>query len=465
MKQIDSTRAYPGRGPTFGPGVGAAALLLLTVAQTPAWSAPLKVTPTTPVGITLVEVVRDEGGGQPVLLWYRPGDAQGHTLFEFDQDRPGVSNCSGACAQEFRPLMVSSTATAFGDWSIVRGADGVRQWAYQTHPLYVWTKERHPGEVATNVGLTAEGASIPDISPNLEGKPSTEKPLMPPDGWRVARFTPAASLKLPDGIDARVVPSALAVALTDAGGMTLYTFDGDARRDGQTCTASSCDLEWIAVAAPTIAMPVGDFSIVTRNDGARQWCYHGRPLYTYAGDKLPGDVHGAGVKPHWDVATLTQDFRPKDVAVTTLDGYGDAISLHGMTLYGGYPFEHRIGGRNQRDDFTHNSYLKGKVLGPNACADAHCLAQWHPFAAPADAQPNGWWEPITRSDGSKQWAYKGYAMYTYGGDQAPGDHSGQAQYDFVNPDGTPPNFQRLMFFVDITHVLAGAGIYWNIAKP
>ena len=463
MHAIPMKRAAVGVGAALGSSVTTAVLLL--AAQSAAWAAPLKVTPTTPAGITLVEVVRDEGGGQPVLLWYRPGDEAGRTLFEFDQDRPGISNCRDACAQEFRPLTASSGAKAFGDWSIVRRPDGGRQWTYQSHPLYVWTKEKVPGEVATNVALTAEGATIPDISPNLEGGPPPEKPLMPPDGWQVAHFTPAASLKLPDGIDARIVPSALAVALTESNGMTLYTFDGDARRDGQSCTAASCDLEWIPVTAPTIAVPVGDFAIVTRVDGALQWTYHNRPLYTYAGDKLPGDVHGAAVDQRWDVAALTEDFRPADVGVTSLDGYGDVISAHGMTLYGGYPFEHRIGGRNQRDDFTHNSYLKGKVLGPNACVDARCFAQWHPFAAPANAQPDGWWEPIVRADGTKQWAYKGYALYTYAGDQKPGDHSGQAFYDFVNPNGTPPNFQRLMFFVDLTHVKAGGGIYWNIAKP
>ena len=85
--------------------------------------------------------------------------------------------------------------------------------------------------------------------------------------------------------------------------------------------------------------------------------------------------------------------------------------------------------------------------------------------APADAQPDGWWEPITRPDGSKQWAYKGYAMYTYAGDKAPGDHSGQAVYDFVNPDGTPHELSARDVLRDITHVRAGAGIYWNIAKP
>jgi len=46
-----------------------------------------------------------------------------------------------------------------------------------------------------------------------------------------------------------------------------------------------------------------------------------------------------------------------------------------------------------------------------------------------------------------------------------GDHSGQAIYDYVNPDGTHPNFPREMLFVNITQVIAGAGFYWNIAHP
>jgi predicted lipoprotein with Yx(FWY)xxD motif len=289
--------------------------------------------------------------------------------------------------------------------------------------------------------------------------------MMPPEGWQVARFTPGAAMSVPDGIEAQVVPSALAVALTDADGMTLYVFDGDARRDGQACTSSSCEVQWLPIGAPTLAMPVGDFSIVTRLDGSRQWAYKGRPLYAYAGDHLRGDVHGAGVDKRWEIAALTQDFRPRDVAVTTLDGYGDVLSLRGITLYGSYMFEHRIGGRNQRDDFTHNAYKKGKELGANGCLDPQCLRLWHPFLAEADAQPNGWWEPITRPDGSMQWAYKGFAMYTYTADQRPGDHSGQAVYDYVNPDGSYENFQREMFFVKITKVLAGAGVYWNIAHP
>ena len=33
------------------------------------------------------------------------------------------------------------------------------QWAYQSRPLYTWSQEEEPGEVATNVGLTETAKS------------------------------------------------------------------------------------------------------------------------------------------------------------------------------------------------------------------------------------------------------------------------------------------------------------------
>src|SRR5579872_3567123 len=107
--------------------------------------------PTTPAGITLVEVVRELNASEPKLLWVRPGDAAGGTLLMFDQDRAGRSRCVAACAQEFPPLSAPPDARPSGDWSLVHRRDGSLQWAYQSHPLYTWVKERTPGEVATNV--------------------------------------------------------------------------------------------------------------------------------------------------------------------------------------------------------------------------------------------------------------------------------------------------------------------------
>lgn len=418
-----------------------------------------KVPATTPPGVTLVEVVRELNASEPKLLWIRPGDSEGHTLLMFDRDSAQRSECVAACAQEFLPLRAAHGARAFGDWSLVARQDGPPQWAYQSHPLYTWSKETMPGELATNVALK-ETANL-----KLAEDPVQPGSLLPPEGWSVVRFTPGASATLPDGIDVQLVESAQAVSLVDASGLTLYTFDGDAAGDGQSCAASGCTLRWLPLAAPALGMPIGDFSIVTRPDGSKQWAYRKQPLYEYSGDKLPGDTHGIGLDQRWGIAALSENFRPQGVTVVTFNGYGDALSWNGKTLYGGYPFEKRWGGRNLHETFSHNAYYKGKRLGAAACVDSDCLQRWHPLLAPADAHSGGFWEIVQRPDGSRQWAYKGYALYTYQRDASPSDHTGQATYDFHNPEGGYAQFEQAMFLADFAYYRGGAGIYWSIAKP
>lgn len=53
-----------------------------------------------------------------------------------------------------------------------------------------------------------------------------------------------------------------------------------------------------------------------------------------------------------------------------------------------------------------------------------CATNWPPLAAAADAKPMSDWTPITRDDGSKQWAYKGKPLYLWIKDTKPGDRSG-----------------------------------------
>ena len=314
--------------------------------------------------------MRDLPISEPQVLWLRPGDAEGRTLFIYGQDSGGKSNCGESCALEFPPLLAAAGAKPSMDWSLVRRSDGKLQWAYQSHPLYTWVKETVPGEVATNVGL------VETANAKTAEVPVTAGSLLPPTGWQVARFKPAASLALPDGFDARLVAAAQSVALVDISGRTLYTFDGDAKRDGQDCADGGCSLQWQPVAAPELALALGEFSVVRRADGSQQWAYQGKPLYLYPGDKLPGDANGIGVDPRWSVAAVTENFRPAHIGIANFNGYGAALVLDGRTLYGGYPFEKRWGGRNLRDTFT-NQYARGKRLGASACIDA-CLKKLAP---------------------------------------------------------------------------------------
>jgi len=413
--------------------------------------------PTTPPGITLVEVVRELSASAAQVLWVRPGDPDGHTLFTMDADGANASKCVDACAQEFPPLLAKAGAKPVGDWTLVKRADGSRQWAYLTKPLYAWSKEKEPGEVATNVGLT-ESANM-----KLAENPQKAGDLMPPPGWQVARFAPGAGVDVPDGIQAQLSDSAQGVVLTDFGGNTLYAFGGYLKREGEAC-GGDCARQWLPVAAPALAMNVGGFTVVSRADGSKQWAFKGKPLYKFAGDLMAGDVHGAGVNKAFTMALVAENFRPAQVTLASLDGYGDTLSVNGMTLYAGTAFQKYWGGRNLRDSFE-NTYLRGKKLGAEACSDASCEKMWKPLKAPADAQANGFWEPVARHDGTRQWAYKGYALYTYAGDKAPGQHYGQATYDFAKLEGDAKDMERSAFLAEVGKAPGGAGIYWNLAKP
>ena len=48
--------------------------------------------------------------------------------------------------------------------------------------------------------------------------------------------------------------------------------------------------------------PSDEYSIVTRDDGSKQWAYKGKPLYFWIKDQKPGDKTGDGVNNVWRVA-------------------------------------------------------------------------------------------------------------------------------------------------------------------
>ena len=47
--------------------------------------------------------------------------------------------------------------------------------------------------------------------------------------------------------------------------------------------------------------PAGAYTIVMRDDGARQWAYKGKPVYTYQADQKPGDRAGDNFKDVWHI--------------------------------------------------------------------------------------------------------------------------------------------------------------------
>ena len=86
--------------------------------------------------------------------------------------------------------------------------------------------------------------------------------------------------------------------LVDARGRTLYLFEKDT--GAMSSCYGACASVWpplttAANAQAATGVPAAKLATTKRSDGKTQVTYDGHPLYTYAGDQQPGDVHGQGL--------------------------------------------------------------------------------------------------------------------------------------------------------------------------
>jgi len=188
--------------------------------------------------------------------------------------------------------------------------------------------------------------------------------------------------------------------MTDVKNMSLYTTVRD-QTPGKSACEGPCAQQWPALIAPANAKASGDWSLVTRADGSKQWAFRNQPLYRFSRDLSPGDSYGDGVDGEWTIAAKYVA-TPSSVAVarSTL-GHIFVDSRTGTALY---------------------KFTKDKK-NESACTGA-CTRDWTPFKAPTMAVAPVDWSVMQRADGIRQWAYKGTPLYRYNGDQAAGDARG-----------------------------------------
>ena len=102
------------------------------------------------------------------------------------------------------------------------------------------------------------------------------------------------------------MPSSLKMSgpvIIDSAGKPVYTYDNDTMKGMSHCEGP-CEAAWPPVKAAASAKPVGDFTIIGRSDGSKQWAYKDKPLYTYAKDTAgqPGAGEGPGMP--WKLAKM-----------------------------------------------------------------------------------------------------------------------------------------------------------------
>ena len=370
-----------------------------------------------PEGITLVNVMKTMDDAIPQYLWRRLGDATGKPLYTSDADQSGASSCAAECAKEFPPYLAGPQAKALGDFTLVSRSDGGKQWAYQGKPLYRYSGTDPAGQPVGARFALKEDPKWADPASDV---------FSPKASWRRAAYMPDQTAVMPGTVELDDLAIAGGFGFVDATNhLTVYAAP----------VAHKLAKEWRPLRASTIARPIGEFSIITRaDDHSLQWGYKGEALYTFTGDYSPGEVNGICTGDAAIHAALAmRNFTPPGIEVRTSPGRGPIMTNgKGLSLYYVSRYQLQYGARETRDGHA-ITYNDAKALGTAACV-GECTNSWKPFLATAKDQGWGFWEVIDRTDGTKQWAFKGSPVYAFAGDKKPGDLEGNNRYVIVYGD-------------------------------
>ena len=305
-----------------------------------------------------------------------------------------------ACRHKHKPVEVTEGSKPVGPWTIVEDTYGIKQWAYRSHVVYTSVKDLAPGQAWNDVDTGMRQ-------------------------YRKRFLTLFAPLDLPPDITLQTI--GVARILGTFTGRTLYTLAQD--RAGKSTCEGACLDQWSPYLGGALSQPRGEWTLVTRNDGTRQWAFRGKPLYTFNADRKAGDTKGNNL-PGVEVAVTYSAPRPPSFVTVQTTPVGDVYADEkGMTLYAFIcPGE---SGR-ECDDAGEKTNWWFVVCGntPEKCA-----AQWRPVFAKENAKPagNSWsivtmplpWSPVratqdSKEPGAKVWAYKGRPLFTYAHEDRPG---------------------------------------------
>ncbi|WP_238718875.1 hypothetical protein [Pelagihabitans pacificus] len=214
--------------------------------------------------------------------------------------------------------------------------------------------------------------------------------------------------------------------LTNAEGFTLYFFAPDSKGDSNC--VDGCLANWPAFNPSELSLDEGlnadDFSTITRTDGAEQVAYKGWPLYLFANDTEAGQINGDGAGDVWFVAKpdysvmftrsqlVGRDADGNETNLTSAYEAGDEETFY-MTDANGNTLYSFINDESGTNNFTNEDFSNNGA--------------WPIFQTALENVPS-----ILNADdfgtisvfGEAQLTYKGWPLYTFGGDENRGDNFG-----------------------------------------
>lgn len=268
-------------------------------------------------------------------------DSDGRTLYRFDKDssNPPKSACEGECAKAWPVVTADGAKPPAGvdpaALGVLTRPDGTKQLTVDGWPMYRYAKDAEPGDVnGHGVGGTWYAAA-PDGSKAEPGKEWDKDKGGDKDGKGGGKGAgnekegggddygkgggygenegggdgkgDAEAADRP-GLSVRKDPK-LGEIVVDRNGMTVYRFTKDNAWPMKTACTGECLEKWPAVAPVEKNDTEGivfegtganrGYVTFKRPDGIEQQTIDCWPLYTFAGDKKPGDTNGQGVGGSW----------------------------------------------------------------------------------------------------------------------------------------------------------------------
>jgi predicted lipoprotein with Yx(FWY)xxD motif len=243
--------------------------------------------------------------------------------------------------------------------------------------------------------------------------------------------------------------------LTDSAGFTLYRFDKDTAKPPKSNCAGECAKTWPVVAADGAkAAPGVDPALlgsVAREDGTEQLTVAGWPMYRYAADKKPGDAKGQGVGGTW-FAAAPDGKKAAAGGDAEQDGaeQGSGAEQGGAEAGG----SEDLPGLSTREDpelgeividkngMTVYRFKKDSAWPMKSACTGDCLDNW-PVVEPVQKDDTKGvlkkgFVVFDRPDGVKQQTIDCWPLYTFSGDNKPGDANGQGvggTWYAVSPEG------------------------------
>lgn len=318
-----------------------------------------------------------------------------------------------SCTEAWPPVRAAADAKPVGSWTIITRKDGIRQWAYNGYALYTSVLDHRPGDV---IGASSRRSGF-------DG-PVVRKPVGPPP-------------EVPPGF--RVVSTALGRLLVTGDNFSVYVSDADTA-EHSNCD-SACTRTWIPILAPDIARPRGEWSIIERTSGVRQWAFRKKPLYRYVMDRSQAFSLKGSDEPGWH-NVFTQMTPPPPRSFTVQDTtIGQVLAdARGMTIY------FYQCGDDALDQLGCDHPAQTQVYRLAMCGGgdaARCQRTFPYVLAPKDApRDDPAWSAIDIDPTSGHlarpgqpgalhvWAYRDRPIYTYAADKVAGDINADSHGEF-----------------------------------